>query len=245
MATIPTIRSPLEFSKPQLKKLCLQASRGHPRAYEVLSQIDDELSEYNSQMSALDTQIVLLTFQRNQHNKYTTVSPGIETGIASEISALQIHIEILSSHRGVSYEHKRIISSFLSPLNRLLPNEILIKILVLACDEHDVARDLAPLGLASICHRWREVVLTSTELWSSFKITVSTTYQVPMRFNDPMRRDALLEIERLEMRLEKRINVYLERSGGHLLNLHVIDDNLKTPDTKIRLSYGAVNAGDV
>ncbi|KIK54896.1 hypothetical protein GYMLUDRAFT_130580, partial [Collybiopsis luxurians FD-317 M1] len=89
-----------------------------------------------------------------------------------EIRSLQIHISEMRTRRTQLKVYKASLKSLLSPIRRL-PNELLYRIFGLTYStNHLVSRDhqILALAISSVCTRWRQLALSSPDLWSSMDI---------------------------------------------------------------------------
>ncbi|KAF9056775.1 hypothetical protein BDP27DRAFT_1433564 [Rhodocollybia butyracea] len=216
-----SIQPPLiELSEYELELLYFQK---RPKVLEALIQVNEELTRYNIEKSGLDNQLALLNFQRNQLKKHRSRDISlhdVEHGTL-KISTLENQIERLLSHRSVWYKHQRTLHSCVYPVNRL-PAEILIKIFVFACGDIDLACNPGPLIFGAVCRTWRGVVLSSkTELWSCLRFIIPPTFDIQSVETD--------NTKRLDKRLNKCVDLYLEKSERHLLTLHITYNGVRTP----------------
>ncbi|KIK62717.1 hypothetical protein GYMLUDRAFT_164029, partial [Collybiopsis luxurians FD-317 M1] len=89
---------------------------------------------------------------------------------AYQISSLESQLAFLRSQRERLQHRRTTLSSLLSPIH-YLPNEILLKIFLLACCENDLGIETPPaLGISAVCFRWRELADSCADLWSSFSL---------------------------------------------------------------------------
>ncbi|KAG8707823.1 hypothetical protein FRC08_000269 [Ceratobasidium sp. 394] len=93
--------------------------------------------------------------------------------LADEEFALQgAHAALLSSRNSMKLA---------SPINRL-PIELLTNVLSMASQAHAPADDISsegqvsPTVLASVCHSWRQLLLTSPSFWSHLDFTIDIPY---------------------------------------------------------------------
>ncbi|KAK1226907.1 hypothetical protein PQX77_010123 [Marasmius sp. AFHP31] len=124
----------------------------------------------------------------------------------SEVNRLKARIMVLQ-HKGKILKEKRAkYTSLLSPIRRM-PPEVLVEIFERVCSEETirVSRSPAIVVLANVCGRWRQIVLSTSRLWSTIRLRLNNRWF-------PSGGGKL-------KRLEYLVNLFLERSRRKSLSL--------------------------
>ncbi|KAK1229931.1 hypothetical protein PQX77_007030 [Marasmius sp. AFHP31] len=92
-------------------------------------------------------------------------------GYQAEINRLQARIYALNSQKRHSKSTMDLCQSLLSPIYRM-PPEILEMVFAFACEKNDLKPSVPPpaVQLSMVCGRWREIVLSSPNFWSTISI---------------------------------------------------------------------------
>ncbi|KIK58221.1 hypothetical protein GYMLUDRAFT_171393, partial [Collybiopsis luxurians FD-317 M1] len=130
--------------------------------------------------------------------------------LSSEISSVKTRLLALNSRFEWLQKQRSAVHTLLSPIHRL-PNELLMQLFTFACSKNNLeCKNVNALNVAAVCHRWRELALSCSELWSRFEIWIPGGY---------------LDKDDMYMsHAENRLDLFLSRSKSHPLTLTIAAD---------------------
>ncbi|KAJ7587428.1 hypothetical protein C8J56DRAFT_1164938 [Mycena floridula] len=127
-----------------------------------------------------------------------------------EINRQQGYLVALENQRKMLERHVEATKALSAPI-RQTPPEILSRMFYLACDTNVVGHSqiiVPALGLAAVCSHWRNVILSTREVWSEIKSEIW----------DPDDVDAYSA-----QSIVKATEFLLEQSGNHALDVYMHD----------------------
>ncbi|PPR01699.1 hypothetical protein CVT24_001527 [Panaeolus cyanescens] len=187
---------------------------------------------------AIDEDAVQSYLSNNERPSYSLISDIQQclNGPISRINALQSKMELLRAQLQEAQQRRRSVEETLEPYRRILakirfiPDEVLGQIFISCLSFDDPYPgtghpDCPPVLLTHVCRRWRNVAVSTPELWNRISVILPPIYP-PMDENNTSSHGAIInkKVADIVSQAAEQANVaisWLERAGDLPLSMNL------------------------